>query len=580
MPIRLNKASRLFMHIERAPLQAQRTNLPGALSGRTQCSRPSSRSFFPSITRKDVYFFGLFLIITIGLQLLNNAFAREFDSDDDEAAHFMTGLLIRDYTLDFKAQNPMTYAERYYLSYPKIAFGMWPPLFHFVEAAWMLALPPARWSVMLLMALLSALCALLVYRFASRLGQTTGLLAALLLLANPLLWECISFLNLDLWVALLCFASAWYFGAFLESGDWQDSATFGIIASAAILTKYNALCLALLPLFTMLLTRRFRMITDWRFWLPLPIVTLLAGPWYAFNWGRVLYAAEPWPSVTDRWHLLSTNTFAMLRWTGVPLTLFVAAGVTIVLLGKCPGRKRFASMIALLLCFGTFHCLFYPFLDHRYFLTCLPALAMLATPWFWWILDRHKFSRTLLVAATALLPLVLLPRLNPRAPKGFREIASQAHAFLNGQGGAGTVLVSAHGSGEGAFVVEMALLEKRPTSYVLRASKILAHSTWMGIDYGSLVQSASDVEELLDELRVSLVVVDDDVAYSRPHHQWLLRALCCQSSSWQEVAAKSTVHIYRRTEAFKRPPREVSIDLSLSLGRSIQSHRWSEEKSY
>ncbi|HUQ91689.1 MAG TPA: glycosyltransferase family 39 protein [Bryobacteraceae bacterium] len=561
------------MYTETAP-----TPVREYISTRMRCSRSSLRRFFPTFAGEDVHFFALFLTITLGLQLFNNAFIREFDSNDDEAAHFMTGLRIRDYALELKVQNPMAYAERYYLSYPKVAFGIWPPLFHFVESAWTMVLPPARWSVMLLMTLLSSSCAFLVYRFASRLGRTIGLLAALFFLANPVLWACVGFVNMDLMVALLCFASAWYFGAFLESGDWRDSVRFGIIASAAILTKYNALCLALLPLFALLLTRRIRLLKDWKFWLPLPIVTLFAGPWYAFNWGRVLYAAEPWPSASERWHLLLINTYAVLRSAGIPLTIFAVAGVTLVLLGKAPGKKWVTSMTALLLSLCTFHCVFYPIFEQRYFLTCVPALVMLATPWFWWILHRRNFSRTLLVAATALLTLVLLPSMNSGTPKGYRETASQAQALLNGK--EGTVLVSFGASGEGAFVAEMALQEKRPASYVLRASKMLANSTWMGINYVSRVQSASDVEELLDELRVSLVVVGDDAAHSRPHHQWLLRALHAPSSSWRQVAGKSPLSMYHRTEPFKRPPQEVSIDLSLSLGRSLQSRRLSGNESY
>jgi hypothetical protein len=38
----------------------------------------------------------------------------------DEAAHFMNGLLIRDYLTQGLGNNPMHFAEQYYLSYPKL----------------------------------------------------------------------------------------------------------------------------------------------------------------------------------------------------------------------------------------------------------------------------------------------------------------------------------------------------------------------------------------------------------------------------------------------------------------------------
>src|SRR5262249_11681874 len=148
--------------------------------------------------------------------------------------HLITGLMIRDYILDAAVQSPMAFAERYYVSYPRVAFGMWPPLFHVLEGAWVLVLPPSRTSAMLLMALITALLALLICSFARRLGDGTGLIAAVLFLTSPIGSEGAAFLNIDMLVALFCFAAAWYFGAFLESSDWRDSLKFGLISSAAL----------------------------------------------------------------------------------------------------------------------------------------------------------------------------------------------------------------------------------------------------------------------------------------------------------------------------------------------------------
>ena len=42
----------------------------------------------------------------------------------------MNALLLRDYLTHALGQNPLAFAEAYYLSYPKIAPLMWPPFFH------------------------------------------------------------------------------------------------------------------------------------------------------------------------------------------------------------------------------------------------------------------------------------------------------------------------------------------------------------------------------------------------------------------------------------------------------------------
>src|SRR5262245_8846983 len=64
------------------------------------------------------------------LQLYSGAYGAERGMYSDEAAHFMNGLLIRDYVYDGLGENPVTFAESYYQRFPKIAVGMWPPLFH------------------------------------------------------------------------------------------------------------------------------------------------------------------------------------------------------------------------------------------------------------------------------------------------------------------------------------------------------------------------------------------------------------------------------------------------------------------
>src|SRR5258705_9666774 len=70
----------------------------------------------------------LFLAV-MAVQITAGAYRGERNNYSDEAGHFMNGLLVRDYLKDGLGQNPIKFAEEYYLSYPKIAPGMWPPLF-------------------------------------------------------------------------------------------------------------------------------------------------------------------------------------------------------------------------------------------------------------------------------------------------------------------------------------------------------------------------------------------------------------------------------------------------------------------
>src|SRR5215831_17422898 len=70
--------------------------------------------------------FALFLAllaVVILLQWLGSAYSSEF-SGADEPAHFITGLMIRDYVASGFPDSPVTYAEKFYVHYPRVAFGM------------------------------------------------------------------------------------------------------------------------------------------------------------------------------------------------------------------------------------------------------------------------------------------------------------------------------------------------------------------------------------------------------------------------------------------------------------------------
>src|SRR5579864_989864 len=74
--------------------------------------------------------------LTIGLQWRGNAYQSEWSGTEDEAAHYVTGLMVHDYIRDGLPASPLGYARRYYEHYPKVAIGHWPPVFYILQAAW------------------------------------------------------------------------------------------------------------------------------------------------------------------------------------------------------------------------------------------------------------------------------------------------------------------------------------------------------------------------------------------------------------------------------------------------------------
>src|ERR1700680_1452483 len=77
----------------------------------------------------------LFLFLAIALQYAAGAYRAGFGAYPDEPAHYVTGLMVRDYILHAVGRPPMRFAENYYLHYPAVAFGHWPPVFYVIQAA-------------------------------------------------------------------------------------------------------------------------------------------------------------------------------------------------------------------------------------------------------------------------------------------------------------------------------------------------------------------------------------------------------------------------------------------------------------
>src|ERR1700686_1788292 len=80
----------------------------------------------------------VFFGATVLLQFLSGAYRAEFSGYPDESAHYVTSLMVRDFIVSLQYTEPMQFANDYYLHYPKVALGHWPPFFYALGGIWML----------------------------------------------------------------------------------------------------------------------------------------------------------------------------------------------------------------------------------------------------------------------------------------------------------------------------------------------------------------------------------------------------------------------------------------------------------
>src|SRR5436190_12255207 len=147
-----------------------------------------------------------FLVIIVLMQLWSGTYRSEFAGYPDEGAHYVTGLMVHDYIVGGRLASIENFAKNYYLHYPKVSIGHWPPFFYLVQAAWTLVFPSSRASLLLLMACITVIAAFALYRtVASEMGEITGIAAGLFFISLPVTQESTGMVMADALVAMLAF---------------------------------------------------------------------------------------------------------------------------------------------------------------------------------------------------------------------------------------------------------------------------------------------------------------------------------------------------------------------------------------
>jgi hypothetical protein len=100
-------------------------------------------------------------------------------------------------------------------------------------------------------------------------------------------------------------------------------------------------------------------------------------------------------------------------------------------------------------------------------------------------------------------------------------------------------LVSSDATGEGCLVAALALGEPRPRGYVLRGKTILAGGDWFWRNTEDRFDTPEKLAALLDELSVTIIVIDDQVApdQQRPYHERLKKLVAGRGDRWELIGS-------------------------------------------
>ncbi len=532
-------------------------------------------------------YFGLAVI----LQRASGAYRDDFSSYNDEPSHYVTALMVRDYFAAGLPHGAMRFAEDFYIHYPKMALGHWPPAAYIVFGIWMLVFGGGRISALLLLALFTAGSALLIFRSARRvLSLASAHVIALGFLLLPTVQSHFNMVMLELPLTLVSFAAILALVRFVERDQWLDSAWFGLLAGTAIMTKGNAWALVLTPPLALLLLGEIRRIFHPRLFLAMGLIAALCGPFTVWTMPMV---KDGWDGGSFTWKFFFTAMPQLggflFQIIGVVFSVCFAGGVWSKFLEPIWRRRLdpfWSVMAAYILSVWVFHGVVPTSIEPRKVFAAAPAMLLFAgagVDWLVSLLPRRipiRYRQILVPAAVA----AAFAAVTFEIPRGYCPGFVRAVNFLLAKpelADAG-FFVSSNTDGEGRLIAEVASREIVPKHILIRSSKALVRTNWQLTQYELHCHTPQEVRELLNRLSVALVVLHNEPMRdkeTRPHHQ-LLRAMLQDSPDWQRIyydqphcnrhTATEEIAIYAYRPDPVRKISHVEVDLENKIGKTLR----------
>jgi hypothetical protein len=509
-----------------------------------------------------------------------HVFRGEFMSSSDEPTHLMNGLLVRDYLAGGFPSSPLAFAKKYYLHYPKIAIGMWGIVQPLSLGLWTLLFSCSPVSIVMFMLTTAVLLAFLTFRIASRvLVWWAAVSAGLMVALNQLVLLASHSVMADLLVALNALLAAMFLIRYLDKLQTRDVLLYSFFAVLSALTKASGLAMFLVPFCAVLFTRNWRVLLRPPFWVALGLAVSVVLPWQMKSSALVRgMVAVPPLNAHSIFHNGSVCLWAMWESMGAGLGLLFLLGFW----ERVGARWRmhgvdnlWAVAASLPLCVVGFHII-QPFpVVSRHVVAAIPGLMLLAAAGMERLADILPRPRTAAVRAIGVLCVTAVCfgveafQVHPKASYGIRDAVGYLAGRLDLK--ESVFLVSGMPEGEGGFVSEVALSERRPGHIALRASKIISRSTWDGQRFELLTRTPPELMQRLEHIPVGVVAIVKTQP-PIPEQRILTETLNAYTSRWKPLGAfgNGAVELYELTGHQSLPRHGVEIDMHYSLGEPIR----------
>jgi hypothetical protein len=520
------------------------------------------------ILLRCVVYILLFTGVCLAVQLLVGAYRSDHSQTGDEAAYFVSSLMIADYFVHHLPSNPLTFANEYYQHFPRVGLGHYPPMFDAVQAILFLVFGSRGTVAVAFQAVIGGFCAGLPAAIVSRLGIILGLATGIAVLSVPTVLFLIGTVMVDNFLAVLVTLTALGWARFYRTRTWLGALLFALPAAAAILTKGTAFGLALLPIIHLSLKKDLRFLCNRRTIFSAIVVGLLTIPWYVATY-RLAAAGFVY---SWGWHYTRMAAPFFLRGLvdslGIPIAACYVAGLCFAVAGS-KGDEPFdiAAFVAASLSMLIMPMITPVDLAERYLIPALPSAAIVATWGLCKSLDRvlpaaagypasRRLTGSALGAAVFLLSAASVFQKPHLEPYHSGRIAAYILAANKPNP---LVLVSGSADVEGALIASFAERDRSWSHYVVRGSAVLARSNFIGGDYAERFKSPGAMAQWIKDNEIGWIVVQAP-KNAFPHNRTLRVALASNLLDARLVASVpnrrnggSNLLLYALPAADKKP---------------------------
>lgn len=358
---------------------------------------------------------------------------------------------------------------------------------------------------------------------------TAALGGAMMLLIPTVQWTT-SLVMIDLVCSLFALISVLFFARFLRTGQWRDSALFGLFCAIALLTKNSTFYLLLVPPIVIVAARRWTLLGKWELYVGPAVAAVLYLPWLAISNSFLWLGFNGLPHLTF-WGLQRAYIGVFWRELSFLLPLAVLGLISWVFSKRTESDYVAWCLLALFPAIPLSDFIVRMPIESRYLILSLGAAIFLVCEFWSAVLPGR--SRAVAMTMTFVVFGAISWMHFPPFP---RNEMHAAVGFLSARDGGGPGAVIVPSNQEGPWIAEFAQNDSvRSKRILIRPTKVFGKEDWNGSHWEPF-QFAGGLPGLFVKMPVKYCILSRSVARRHyPHDELLESAVARNPAGWRLV---------------------------------------------